>query len=229
MVEDIIAEITRSSGRKSLFHFTRARNLQVIAAYDALLSSGILNPGSTGARRTVPMELLLGNQRVTINPHLRIPDQMLYSGVTQEQFRACLDRHVFFWPTRRDCLKMMETYARREPAEPFAVLEFDAVSLLSEHVARAKLSKYDSGSAPRFPHTCRYRKTPDMFLPLPRFRTVTDALVPVKSSEIHEVLIEERVSHVSRHLRAVYADAEAFVPACWMERIRPYAELLGRV
>jgi hypothetical protein len=161
-----ITAIIKAKRRKSLYHFTRVRNLPVIAHFDALLSSYKINPHFAGERRSEAKEVGYYEYSITINAHLRIPDSMIDTAITQEQFRACLDRHVFFWPTLKDCQKMMDTYTRREPDEGFAILEFDAYSLLLGHYSSVKLSKYDSGSSPRFPTRCFYKKSPDMFLPL---------------------------------------------------------------
>jgi hypothetical protein len=59
------------------------------------------------------------------------------------------------------------------------------------------LSKYDSGSSPRFPTHCSYKKSPSMFLPLSEFKSIMNNTVPVKASEIREVLIEDQVNNVS--------------------------------
>lgn len=221
----VIAAVTNSKGRKSLFHFTRASNLMAIAHLDALLSSTRINPEFEGERRLLAKNVSYGDFSITINAHLKIVDSMIDAATTQEQFRACLDRHVFFWPTLRDCKKMVDTYARREPDEGFAVLEFDAHSLLSEYYDAVKLSKYDSGSSPRFPAHCSYKKSPDMFLPLEHFNTVISSLVPVKASEIREVLIEDRVMDVSKHLRAVYLHNRELLPDCWQSLMKPLADL----
>jgi hypothetical protein len=150
---------------------------------------------------------------VTVNAHLRIAEQMFDPSITQEQFRAFLDRHVFLWPTLRDCRKMIETYTRREPESRFAVLEFRAYSLLAAHYQAVRLSKYDSGSNPRFPASCSYKKSLAMFLPLPRFGMVEESgPVPRRPSEIREVLVQDRVDHISRHLLAVYVQNKEDIP-----------------
>jgi hypothetical protein len=224
MSDDRAAAITKATSRKSLFHFTRASNLPAIAQLDMLLSSFKLNPEFAGERRLKAMKLKHKQHSVTINAHLKISDSMIDAAITQEQFRACLDRHVFFWPTIKDCQKMMGSYARREPGERFAVLEFDAYSLLSAHYSAVKLSKYDSGSSPRFPTRCTYKKSLDMFIPLDRFQHVWNNTVPVKASEIHEVLIEDRVSHISSYLRAVWIDQGGEIPDCWRGLERPLSD-----
>ncbi|WP_135551331.1 DUF7002 family protein [Paenibacillus cymbidii] len=228
MKEAVLVSIARSPRRSSLYHFTRAGNLPAIAGMDALLSSRSIDPAWTGERRQAAKEVPLGGRGATINAHLRIPDRMLADGVTQAQFRACLDRHVFFWPTWSDCRHMLDTYTRREPQTSFAVLQFDTVSLLREHYEAAKLSKYDSGSAPRYAAACTYRKSPAMFLPLREFGRTVDRLVPRTPSEIREVLIEDRAEGLSRHLTAVYADTVALVPDQWRDRAQPLADLRAR-
>jgi hypothetical protein len=215
MRDAVIKSITKEKSRKSLYHFTRVRNLLSIAHFDALLSSYNINPHFAGERRSEAKEVNYYEYSITINAHLRIPDSVIDVAITQEQFRACLDRHVFFWPTLKDCQKMMDTYARREPDEGFAVLEFDAYSLLLKHYSAVKLSKYDSGSSPRFPTRCSYKKSPDMFLPLTCFKSVLNNTVPAKASEIREVLIEDQVINVSKYLRTVYVDNCKVIPECW--------------
>ncbi|TXK85192.1 DUF7002 family protein [Paenibacillus sp. N3.4] len=225
MRDTVITAITKAMNRQSLYHFTRRRNLPAIAHFDALLSSYHINPLLPGERRLEIKEVNVDEQLMTINAHLRIPDSMLEVGITQEQFRACLDRHVFFWPTKKDCRKMLDTYARREPDEGFAVLEFDAYSLLTAYYSSVKLSKYDSGSSPRFPKHCFYKKSLDMFLPIDNFKSVWNHTIPTKPSEIREVLIEERVSNVSHYLRTVYVDHSELIPERWKSRAKPLASL----
>ncbi|MFD0694728.1 DUF7002 family protein [Paenibacillus sp. GCM10027628] len=225
---DVIAAITKPKSRKSLYHFTRVRNLPAIAHFDALFSSYKVNPHFEGERRPEAREVAYAEYSITINAHLKIHESMIDTATTQEQFRAYLDRHVFFWPTLKDCRKMMETYARREPEEAFAVLEFDAFSLLMEHHRAVKLSKYDSGSSPRFPNRCTYKKSPEMFLPLEYFKSILNKTVPANASEIREVLIEEQVINVSKYLRAVYVDNCKAIPECWSELAKPQADLQVR-
>ncbi len=140
------------------------------------------------------MKVRYDRHLITINAHLCIPESMLEPDFTLEQFRAYLDRHVFFWPTRRDCQKMLSTYTRREPEEKFAVLSFDAASLLLDHYDAVKLSKYDSGSSPRYPKHCSYKKSPNMFVDLDHYKIKVNGNVPTKASEIREVLIENRLT-----------------------------------
>ncbi|WP_042162190.1 DUF7002 family protein [Paenibacillus gorillae] len=127
---DVIQAITRTENRKTLYHFTRASNLNAIAALDKLLPSGIIRPEFSGERRTEQIQIEHEGLAMTLNAHLRIPDKMMDVSVSQQQFRVFLDSHVFFWPTLRDCRKMLDMYSRREPEESFAVLAFDAQSLL---------------------------------------------------------------------------------------------------
>lgn len=225
MREAIVAEITRTVNRKSLFHFTRAENLTAIAHFDSLWSSSRIDPRLTGERRLRAMKVTSDEYSMTINAHLKIPDIMMDASITQEQFRTCLDRHVFFWPTLKDCRKMMDTYARREPEERFAVLEFDANCLMIGNYSAVKLSKYDSGSAPRFPKTCSYRKSLEMFLPLDQFKLVSSTVVPSNASDIREVLIEDRVMNISDCLQSVYVDRCEEAPMLWRSLARPMAEL----
>jgi hypothetical protein len=222
-MRDVVAAITKAESRKRLFHFTRASNLPAIAHYDALLSSHTINPFMAGDRRLKAMKVSLQNHSITLNAHLKIPDSLIDASITQEQFRACLDSHVFFWPTVRDCQKMMETYTRREPEEGFAVLEFNAYSLLIAHYGAVKLSKYDSGSSPRFPARCLYKKSPDILLPINQFKMVSTSNVPAKPSEIKEIVIEEQVNKISQYLQAVYIEHDQDVPERWKRLIRPLA------
>ncbi|WP_336790558.1 DUF7002 family protein [Paenibacillus sp. MMO-177] len=224
--EPIIALITKSTGRKSAYHFTRASNLQAIAHFDAIWSSQHLLPESTGQRRTSREEISYEGTSVTVNSHLRIPEAMMESGCSVEEFRAFIDKHVFFWPTRRDCLKMLTTYMRREPDVPFAVLELDAFALLLAHEESVRLSKYDSGSSPRFPKSCYYRKSPAMFVSLADFGRRTDPAVPVKPSEIKEILLEEKAGSITRLLKSVYAPNPEHVPPKWLPNYQPLDILL---
>jgi hypothetical protein len=228
--ETICREITKAPGRKLLYHFTRARNLPSIYRTDSLSSSFRLAPEfADGNRRTASIIVRQSADEATLNPHLHIPVNMMEDGCSPEQFRAYLDRHVFLWPTASDCRKMLETYTRREPQERFVVLALDAFSLLRNHYANAKLSKYDSGSAPRFPHLCTYRKSPAMFLPLLQFnenarRNKTPGnVLPSVPSQIKEVLIENKVSQLSAYLRAIYIADDRAIPEEW----RSLAETLS--
>ncbi|WP_144028813.1 DUF7002 family protein [Paenibacillus tyrfis] len=211
-----IARITKSVGRKSVYHFTRARNLSAIAHFDSLWSSHRILPHSEGDRRLAIQQINLEGFELTINAHLRIPAAMMEGECTIEQFRSYLDRHVFFWPTRQECLKMLTTYQRREPSEHFAVLELEASPLLSTNWESVRLSKYDSGSSPRFPKHCRYRKSPEMFVSLADFGHKSNYSVPVKPSEIKEILIENQVRFITRFLKAVYVDNVEDIPNHWL-------------
>ncbi|NIK69266.1 hypothetical protein [Paenibacillus sp. BK720] len=224
--ETNIALITKSTGRKSAYHFTRASNLQAIAYFDAIWSSHHLLPASTGERRTAREEIPYEGASITVNSHLRIPQAMMETDCSVEEFRAFIDKHVFFWPTRRDCLKMLTTYMRREPEESFAVLELDACSLLLAHEESVRFSKYDSGSSPRFPKSCSYRKSPAMFVSLADFGRRTDHAVPVKPSEIKEILIEKQAHSITRLLKSVYAPSPEHVPPKWLPDYQPLDTLL---
>lgn len=224
-IETVIREWTQSPARQYLYHFTRARNLPSISHFDTLFSSGTFAPADRGTRRSQPVEVKAGPFTITLNAHLRIPDSMMSPSTTQEQFRACLDRHVFFWPTLRDCRCMMETYHKREPEESFAVLKLDAYALLRDHYPDVRISKYDSGSSPRFPKSCTYRKSPDILLPLVCYKKRTDRTVPSKASDIKEILVERRVNNLSGYLISIYVQPGAAVPDRWRALVRPYADL----
>lgn len=121
---------------------------------------------------------------------------------------------------------MLTTYMKREPAEPFAVLELDASALLREHQQSVRFSKYDSGSSPRFPHNCGYKKSPDMFVSLADFGHRTDHAVPTKPSEIKEILIEDQAQSITRLLRNVYTQDPGYVPGKWLNHYQPLDVLL---
>ncbi|MBB6669096.1 DUF7002 family protein [Cohnella nanjingensis] len=226
--EAVVADVTRAKGRKTLYHFTRGTNLPAMARRDALLSSYTLYPHEAGVRREKPLVLRDPECRATLNAHLRIPEHMIEAGYTLAEFRASLDRHVFFWPTVRDCRKMWETYSKREPEETFAILACDAHALLLNHYRAAKLSKYDSGSAPRFPHLCTYKKSPDMFLPLSEFGCVLQSNVPGKASEIREFLVEDKIINLVKYMQAVYVTDFRIVPENWRALAKPVETLWGR-
>lgn len=225
MLDAIIRTITKSKYRKSLFHFTRMSNLPAIAHLDALFASHRMDPSSSGARRTERKKVVHLGMQMTLNSHLRIADSMIDPSTTQEQFRACIDQHVFFWPTLRYCREMLAMYTRREPDEGFAILEFDAYRLLSGSGDNVYVSKYDSGSSPRFPARCSYRKSIEMFLPLREFESTVSRLVPTKPSEIKEILIRHEITHLSDYLISVYAPSSEGVPECWKEITRSLEEV----
>jgi hypothetical protein len=111
---------------------------------------------------------------------------------------------------------MLTTYQRREPSEHFAILELEASPLLMAHWKSVRLSKYDSGSSPRFPKNCKYRKSPDMFVPLADFGRRTHNSVPVKPSEIKEILIENEAYSISHYIKALYCDDLEDIPSDWL-------------
>lgn len=222
MKHSLIAAITKSPLRTSLYHFTRARNLPAMAALDALFAPAVLSPEhAAGARRTTALQIEYAGQPVVLNSHLRITPEAMDPSTTPEQFRLCLDRHVFLWPTWRDCLAMAAMYSRREPGEVFAILKFDASELLIDQFDRIKLSKYDSGSSPRFPHRMSYRKSCGMLLPLTEFMSATGQAIPTKPSEIKEVLVEGQISPLSRYLQTVYCSEPQLVPDSWQPVCQP--------
>jgi hypothetical protein len=225
MSDTAVSAITKAQDRKRLFHFTRAKNLPAIVHFDTLFSSYQMDPSQIGERRLTPRNLQYQDQQVTINSHLRIAESMIDASTTQEEFRAFLDRHVFLWPTLKDCQKMMATYARREPEEAFAVLAFDASALLTNYFAQVTLSKYDSGSSPRFPNHCSYKKSLAMFLPLDQFGLIKNDLVPSTPSQIKEVLIDDQMAGVSELLTAVYVSNGGEIPANWRGLARPWTNI----
>lgn len=210
----VVQAITNSPLRRSLYHFTRARNLPAIAELDALYSSALLDPDyACGIRRTSLHPAEYQGHPVWLNAHLRITPEAMAPETTPGQFRACLDRHVFLWPTERDCRAMYTRYSRREPEETFVVLKLSAYQLLLDNFAQIKLTKYDSGSSPRYPHRMYYRKSREMLLPAAQFMRSDEPAVPCKPSEIKEVLVEGRLTPVSRYLQTVYCRDPGLVPA----------------
>jgi hypothetical protein len=223
----IIDKITKSSKRKSLYHFTRLSNLHSIAYFDALFSCHKVDPSLSSQRREATMQAKFDGQIFTANPHLRIVDRMMAPGTTQQEFRAYLDQHVFLFPNKRNCLYMMRTYRRREPNESFIILEFDAASLLYDYYYKVKLSKYDSGSSPRFPNRCSYRKGIEMFLPINQFESVKNNLVPTTASEIYEVLVEDEIRNLSKYLRVLYCSNTAEILEKWRQLKEDLTEIDG--
>lgn len=228
MKQSLIDAVTKSPLRRSLYHFTRTRNLPAMAALDALLASAVLSPGhAEGARRTSALQINYAGQAAVLNAHLRITPEAMAPGTTAEEFRQCLDRNVFLWPTWRDCLKMAAMYSRREPGEAFAILKLEAAALLTDHFDSVKLSKYDSGSSPRFPHRMSYRKSCSMLLPIAGFMSTAGSDIPAKPSEIKEVLVEGTVAPLSRYLQTVYCSIPRLVPENWQDVCQPL-ELTAR-
>ncbi|MFS0722496.1 DUF7002 family protein [Paenibacillus sp. 1P07SE] len=222
---DIITAITRSSSRKHLYHMTRVTNLAHIALTDKLLASSRMVPQLSGTIRDRPVEVAIDAYTVTVNAHLRIPEAMMAPGISRAAFHAYLDKHVFCWPTKRDCRYMIDSYGRREPSETVAVMELEAASLLMDHGRRVKLSRYDSGSAPRYPGRCSYRKSPAMFVRLESFGRREAPWVPTIPSQIREVLIEEEVGPLSDYISTLYCDEWKAVPACWQNIRKPLSAL----
>lgn len=140
-----------------------------------------------------------------------------------------MNQHVFFWPTQRDCQKMLEIYSKRESDEAFTILQLDAHSLLYDFYVTVKLSKYDSGSSPRYPTRCSYKKSLQMFLPLDQFEIVRENDVPSKPSEIREVLVEEKVTNLSRYLQAVYCKNINEIPERWRKYVQSFQDFKNRV
>lgn len=223
MNEAIIEKIARM--RPLLYHFTRVANLPSIISSDRLLSANSLHPCGPDNRRTQPVEILHPAGIAILNPHLRIADSMMAEGVSQEDFRSWLNRHVFFWPTVRDCLQMLEVYRRREPNSRFCVLALDTRLLLAAHYANIRLTRYDSGSSPRFPHRCSYRKSPELFLPLHQFGSSTRADTPASVPEIKEVLADGRVTGIAQLLRVIYIQPGEELPDSWSRLRRPLEDL----
>jgi len=228
MNNSVVSKITNSSTRKSLFHFTRVRNLASIVNLNSLYACEQVDPALSNGRRTMRRDIQFHGNVFIANAHLRIADQMMDPHTTQEQFYHYLDQHVFFWPTPKDCQKMLEIYTRREPGESFAILQLHAEALLHDFYNGVKLSKYDSGSSPRFPNRCSYKKSLQMFLPLGLFGQVADSIVPSKPSEIREVLVKEKVSNMSHYLEAVYSHHAEEIPERWSTYAQTFQDFYMR-
>ncbi|MZQ81284.1 hypothetical protein GQF01_03990 [Paenibacillus sp. 5J-6] len=220
----VLKKITNSSKRKSLFHFTRVRNLGSMAHLDALYACLTVDPSLSNERRVVRKEIQFHGHVFVANAHLRIADQVMNPQTTHLEFHHYLDQHVFFWPTQRDCLKMLQIYSKREPDEAFAILQLDAEALLSDFYDAVKLSKYDSGSSPRYPNRCSYKKSLQMFLPLHQFEIARENDVPTKPSEIREVLVEEKVTNLSQYVEVIYCESSQGIAERWLKYIRPLQE-----
>lgn len=225
MRTEIVRRITNTPKRKSLYHFTRLDNLYSIFKSDSLYASDVVCPNPRGKRRTKKEGHQINGNKVMLNAHLQIPSEMMDTDTNVAQFRTFLDQHVFLWPTLRLCQRMLQMYSRREPCEKFAVLQFDAYPILSDHYDRASLSKYDAGSIPRYPKRTSYRKTLRMFLPLNEFSVRGDSLVPRIPSEIHEILILRSVSPIHCYLQGVYCTDITDVPNPWTHLYRPLREI----
>lgn len=219
MNEAIIEKIARM--RPLLYHFTRVANLPSIILTDRLQSASLLHPGNQDDRRTNPVEIRHAAGMAILNPHLRIADSMMAEGVTQKDFRSWLNRYVFFWPTVGDCRRMLEVYRRREPEGQFCVLALDTRRLLSTHYAAIRLTKYDSGSSPRFPHRCSYRKSPELFLPLEQFGSSSRTDTPASVPEIKEVLADGQVTGIAQLLRTIFIPPGEELPADWRHLRKP--------
>lgn len=191
-----------------------------ITYFNALYSCYKADPALSKETRTASKDICIQGNVFTANAHLRIADQVMDAKTTKRQFYSYLDKHVFFWPTPRDCQKMLEIYSRREPDEAFAILQLDTYSLLCDFYDTVKLSKYDSGSSPRYPTRCSYKKSLQMFLTLNEFEITREALVPSKPSEIREVLVEDKVTNLSHYIQAVYSGRSAVIPGS----LREYAQ-----
>ncbi|CAH1203826.1 hypothetical protein PAECIP111891_02439 [Paenibacillus allorhizoplanae] len=215
MNDFIVKKITNSSKRKSLFHFTRARNLPSISHVDALYSCNQANPHLSDERREVRREIQFHGHVFVANAHLKIADQVMDANTTHLEFHKYVDKHVFFWPTHLDCQKMLAIYSKREPNEVFAILQLDAQSLMTDFYDMIKLTKYDSGSSPRYPARTSYKKSLQMFLPIDQFEIVKRNDVPSKPSEIREVLVEGKVTNVTHYLQTVYCDNRSWINENW--------------
>lgn len=222
----VINQITKSTKRKRLYHFTRVSNLASIAHSNTLVASDVVHPNPHGERRLRKERYEFDGNQATLNAHLRLSSEIMDPDTDVSIFRGFLDQHVFLWPTSHLCQQMLQMYSRREPSEKFAVLELDAYSLLADHFNKVLLSKYNAGSMPRFPKKTSYRKSLRMFLPLNEFGRHKDALVPSIPSEIHEILIYRKISTIRSYLQTIYCTDTTDVPCPWTSLFRPLQENL---
>jgi hypothetical protein len=192
---------------------------------NGLYSSGLVDTDSTGKRRVTRLEKEINGKMMILNSHLHIANSMMDPDTNLNQFRSFLDKHVFFWPTLRNCQKMIGMYGRREPDEAFVVLKFDAYLLLRDHYKSVRLSKYDSGSMPRYPSRCSYRKSLRMFLSLDEFKHSNNNLVPTRPFEIYEILISGKVDNLSSYLQAIYGGEANPSNPNWKKYYRPWSEI----
>nr|WP_310224755.1 hypothetical protein [Paenibacillus qinlingensis] len=192
-----------------------------ISHVDALYSCHDVNPNLSDARREVRSEISFNGHLFVANAHLKIADGVMDVNTSHLTFHQYVDKHVFFWPTQRDCQKMLEIYSKREPNEAFAVLQFDAQSLMTDFYDQIKLTKYDSGSSPRYPTRTSYKKSLQMFLRLEQFQQIDRNDVPTKPSEIREVLVEGKVTDVTRYLQTLYCDHTSLLNDNWREHAQP--------
>jgi hypothetical protein len=227
MKDLIIENLTKSRLRKCLFHFTRLKNLPSIAYFDALFSSHKVEPALSYRRRETAKIVDYQGNLFIANTHLRIADAVMHPDTTQDEFRSYLDKHVFLWPNKRNCQYMINAYSRREPNESFVVFEFDADPLLHDNYNKIKLSKYDSGSSPRFPSRCSYKKSLRMFLPLNQFGLVKNNLIPSKPSEVYEILVLKELSNISKYIKALYCRDINEIPKKWRKYTKNIAEIDG--
>lgn len=225
MRTEVLRQITSTSKRKSLFHFTRVHNLASMASSDALNASNVVHPNPEGERRTEIKRYQSNGNDVILNAHLKISTDMMDADTNVGEFRAFLDQHVFLWPTLRLCQTMLNKYSQREPSEKFAVLQLDAYPFLFDHYDQVRLCKYDAGSMPRYPKRTSYRKTLRMFLPLDEFRERGDSLVPRIPSQIHEILVHNSVSSLHSYLQEVYCEDIKDVPKSWTHLFRSLRDI----
>lgn len=227
MKDIIIKNLTKSQLRKSLYHFTRLKNLPSITHFDALFSCHKVEPSLSYRRRETPKIVDYQGYMFIANAHLRIANTVMHPDTTLEEFRSYIDKHVFLWPNKRNCQFMINAYSRRDPTEAFVVFEFDANPLLHDNYNNIRLSKYDSGSSPRFPSRCSYKKSLRMFLPLNQFGLVKNNLVPTKPSEVHEILVLNELSNISRYITALYCRNISDVPENWGKYTKNINEIDG--
>ncbi|MNC68803.1 hypothetical protein D3C75_1194400 [compost metagenome] len=66
-----------------------------------------------------------------------------------------------------------------------------------------------------------YRKSCRMLLPLAEFMSAAGQDIPVKPSEIKEVLVEGQLAPLSQYLQSVYCQEPQLVPRIWQPVCKP--------
>lgn len=211
----IVSTITNSSGRKFLFHNTDLRNIESIAYTDTLYSCQSVDPSLSYRRRTEAIAINFNGFKFVANDQLKIHDEMMAPGVSKKAFRTFLDKHVFFWATHTDCKRMYKSYERKQPKNKRVVFKFNASDLLLQNFPRVKLCKYNSGSNPLNIRACNYRKGPHIFLPARLFLSKHSDDVPTSPAQIREILIEEKVKHISKYIDTIYCHNKSDLPSHW--------------
>ncbi|MBC9784988.1 hypothetical protein H1S01_10755 [Heliobacterium chlorum] len=205
----------------SLYHYTDIQNLESIQSSNTLISCNSVDPNLSKDRRSKPIETIYNEKTFIANDQLEIVNSMFADGITPHDFRKFLDRHVFFWLNKGDCLSMFGSYKRRIPQKKAAIIVFNAQTILSACWDSTKFCKYNSGSSPQNPSSCTYKKNFDIFLPANCLGTNRCPHVPTKVSEIKEVLVESKVMNLSDHVEKVFTESVDQIPRDWQDYYCP--------